>query len=131
MKLRELLERKEFEYKEVITIGPDEMVSEAIKKMIKHDRGSLPVCEETGELVGIVTERDVARKCATNEGCAILKIHDVMSPDVITASPEDDLDYAIDIMKKKRIRHLPIWENKKLVGVVSMRDLLLLHMALI
>jgi len=125
MKLRELLEKKELKYSEVVTIGPNDTIGVAIKRMIEHDRGSLPVCENNGDLVGIVTERDVSRKCASSENCAIIRIKDVMSPNVITVSPEDDLDYAIDIMKKKRIRHLPVWENNQVIGMVSMRDMLL------
>ena len=73
MKVRDILEKKEFKYREVITLGPNDTISAAIRKMTEYDRGSLPVCEESGELVGIVTERDVARKCAVDEKCAILK----------------------------------------------------------
>ena len=99
MKLRELLERKEFKYKEVITIGPNDTISAAINKMIVHDRGSLPVCEETGELVGIVTERDIARKCAINENCAIIKIQDVIdyikpAKKIVETGITDEMSYA-------------------------------------
>ncbi len=75
--------------------------------------------------MGIITERDIVRKCFTrSDTIAKTKIQDVMSKQVVIANPEDDLDYAISAMKQKRIRHLPIMDNRKVVGMISMRDLL-------
>ncbi len=128
MKLGDLLEMKEFKYRTVITIEPNETISTAVNKMVEYDMGSLPVCNEKGELVGIITERDIARNCSTNDSCANINIQDAMSEEVSIGTPEDDLDYAISIMKQKRIRHLPIVDNGNVVGIISMRDLLLLHM---
>jgi len=125
MKIRDLLNLKDFKYRVVVTVKPDEAVSAAIKKLIEHDRGSLSVCNDKGELVGIITERDIVRKCFTRSGeLDRIKVRDVMTKQVAIGIPEDDLDYAIDIMKKKRIRHLPIVDNQKVVGMISMRDLL-------
>lgn len=124
MKLRDLLKIKG---REVISIGPDEMVSTAINKLAQYDRGSLPVCNDKGEIVGIITERDILRKClAQNDSCscANYRIKDVMTTEVAIGLPDDDLDYAVSVMKQKRIRHLPIMENHRVVGLVSMRDLL-------
>ncbi len=78
--------------------------------------------------MGIITERDIARNCAMNDSCANIKIGDAMSEEVAIGSLEDSVDYAISIMKQRRIRHLPIVHNKKVVGMISMRDLLLMHM---
>ena len=65
------------------------------------------------------------RKCfARNENLANIKIQDVMTKQVAIGNQEDDLDYAISVMKQKRIRHLPIVDDQKVVGVISMRDLL-------
>ena len=128
MKLRDLLEMKEFKYRTVITIEPNETISTAVNKMVEYDMGSLPVCNKKGELVGIITERDIARNCATNDSCANINIQDAMSEEVSIGTPEDDLDYVISIMKQKRIRHLPVVENGTVVGIISMRDLLLLYM---
>jgi len=125
MKLLDLLNQKDFKYREVITVKPNETISATIQKMVAHDRGSLPVCTDKGELVGIITERDIVRKCFTGSvDCSRFKAQDVMSKKVAIGKPEDDLDYAINVMKQERIRHLPIIENKKVVGVISMRDLL-------
>ena len=125
MKLGDLLNMKESRYRIAVTVGPNETISTAIQKMAEHDRGSLPVCNGKGELVGIITERDIVRKCYTRpEACTKSKVQDVMSKQVVIGNPEDDLSYAINVMKQKRIRHLPIVDNQQVLGMISMRDLL-------
>ena len=122
MKIRDLLKIKG---RPVITIGPTETVAAAVKKLADYDRGSIPVCNEKGELVGIITERDIVRKCFVSmQPLANIKIEDVMTRGVAIGTPEDDLDYAISVMKQKRIRHLPIMDQQQVVGMISMRDLL-------
>jgi CBS domain-containing protein len=122
MKIRDLLKIKG---RPVITIGPNETVAAAIQKLVEHDRGSIPVCNEKSELVGIITERDIVRKCfVRSDALASIKIEDVMTKEVAIGTPEDNLDYAISVMKQKRIRHLPIVDSQKVMGIVSMRDLL-------
>jgi CBS domain-containing protein len=123
MKIRDLLK---INSRPVITIGPNDTVSAAVQKLSEYDYGSLPVCNDKGELVGIVTERDIVRKCFKSiDACANFKVQDVMTKEVAVGIPDDDLEYAISAMKQKRIRHLPIVDNhKKVVGMVSMRDLL-------
>ncbi len=125
MKLVDLLNMKDFKHRILVTVQPNETVSVAIQQLGEHDRGSLPVCDNKGELVGIITERDIVRKCfAHSIDCAKIKIKDVMTKKVIIGNPEDDLSYAISVMKEKRIRHIPIVDNKKVIGISSMRDLL-------
>ena len=122
MKIRDLLKIKD---RPLITIRPNETVSAAIKKLVEHDRGSIPVCNEKGELVGIITERDIVRKSfECSDAVASIKVEEVMTEEVIIGTPEDDLDYVVSVMKQKRIRHLPIIDSQKVVGMVSMRDLL-------
>ena len=121
MKMRDLLKIKG---RIVITIGPNETIAAAIQKLVEYDRGAIPVCNEKGELVGIITERDIVRKCFVRmESLANIKIEDVMTKGVAIGAPDDDLDYAISVMKQKRIRHLPIVDQQKVVGMISMRDL--------
>ena len=127
MKIKDLLK---IGNRTVITIGPDATISEAVQKLVEHNRGSLPVIGNNGELVGIITERDIVRKCfAHSESCDNTKVKNVMTKEVVIGSPEDEADYAVMAMKDKRIRHLPIVENKKVVGMVSMRDLLDVQLA--
>jgi len=122
VKIRDLLKIKG---RSVITIRPNETVAVAIQKLVEYDRGSIPVCNEKGELMGIITERDIIRKCFVRmDVLASIKIEDVMTEKVAIGAPEDDLDYAISVMTQKRIRHLPIIDQQKVVGMISMRDLL-------
>ncbi len=122
MQIRELLAMRN---RSVTSIGPAETVFGAIQKLNKFDRGALPVIDEHGELEGIITERDVIRKCFNSEGkFNNSKIKDVMTKEVAIAFPDDSLDYAISVMKQKRIRHLPVVDNRRVIGMVSMRDVL-------
>jgi CBS domain-containing protein len=122
MKIRDLLK---ITSRPVITIGPNDTVSAVVQKLVEYDVGSLAVCNDKGELVGIVTERDILRKCFKSiDACANIKVQDIMTQEVAVGIPADDLEYAISAMKQKRIRHLPIVDNQKVVGMVSMRDLL-------
>ena len=126
MKLIEILNMKESKYRTPVTIGLNDSIYQAIQKLIENDRGSLAVCNEKGELKGIITERDIVRKYFTQSGQAIrVQVKNIMSTEVAVGYPEDDLNYALDAMKKKRIRHLPIIDkSKKVIGMMSMRDLL-------
>ena len=125
MKLGDLLNGKDLKYRTVVTVLPNETISAAVQKLVEHDRGALPVCSGSGEMVGIVTERDIVRKCFGRSGnCGRIKVQDVMSKNIVIGKPEDDLDYAMNVMKQERIRHLPIVDNKKVIGMISMRDLL-------
>ncbi|MBI2860629.1 MAG: CBS domain-containing protein [Chloroflexi bacterium] len=121
MKIKDLLKLKD---RKVVTVGPEDTVLAAVRKLVEHDRGSLPVCHDTGELAGIITERDIVRKCFGHADMASMKVEDVMTRQVAVGFPDDDLDYAISVMKQKRIRHLPIVENEAVTGMISMRDLL-------
>jgi CBS domain-containing protein len=122
MKLRDLLKIKG---RQLITVEPNDSVATAIQKLNEYDRGSITVCNKKGELVGIITERDIVRKCfLRGNDVASIKIDEVMTKEVIIGSAEDDLAYALNVMKQKKIRHLPIIDNDKLLGMVSMRDLL-------
>lgn len=126
MKLKELFNMKDFKYRVLVTVKPNDSILTAIRKLIEHDRGSLSVCNENGNLIGIITERDIVRKCFTldNFDPNTINVQDIMSRQVFIGDPDDDLDYAISAMKQKRIRHLPIVENQKVIGMISMRDLL-------
>lgn len=126
MKLGELLKLEAFRNRTLVSAEPNETVLSAIKKLSEHDRGSLPVCDNAGQLVGIISERDIVRKALGFPGVSMqrLSVSDVMSTQIVIATPEDDLSYAIMVMKEKRIRHLPVVEGLRVVGMISMRDLL-------
>ena len=104
-----------------VTDRPGDSLEQAARKMWQQQTGSLLVLEGN-ELLGIVTERDVLKAVAT--GIALdTPISDVMSKDLITVGPGTSLREAAGIMTEKWIRHLPVLDGGKLVGIVSQRDL--------
>jgi CBS domain-containing protein len=101
--------------------SPEDTLLEAARKMWKQQTGSLLVTDGD-ELVGIITERDILKAVAT--GTPIdMAISDVMTKDVITVGPGTSLREAAKIMADRWIRHLPVLDSGKLVGVLSQRDL--------
>lgn len=125
MNIRDMLKVTGSKSQALITVGPDEFISAAIQKLADHNKGALPVCNDKNELLGIVTERDIVRKCFVRGGdFTNKKIMDIMTKQVAITTLDDDLDYAIKTMKKEKIRHLPIVDDKKVVGIISMRDIL-------
>jgi len=125
MKLGELLNTKDMKHRIAVTVSPGDTISETIKKLVEHDRGSFPVCNDKGGLVGIITERDIVRKCLSGDtDYSKCKVQDVMSRKVAVGQANDELDYAINVMRTERIRHLPVVDGMKVIGMISMRDLL-------
>ena len=126
MNLGDLLKLKDFKYRAVVIVRPNDTIAFVIEKLVTHDRGSLPVCDESGQLVGIITERDIVRKFLSGKNVSAekVKVKDVMTPHVIFGKPEHDIIYAVTVMKENKIRHLPIVENQKVIGMISARDLL-------
>lgn len=107
-------------------IGPDATLDEAVGELVRHNVGSLVVCrpEAEGERpAGIITERDVLHHCASGK-CKLgsVKVADVMSAELVTASPNDAVEEIMGVMTKKRLRHLPVSAEGRLVGLVSIGD---------
>ena len=120
MKMRDFLKIND---RPVITIGSSETISTAIQKLIENHIGALPVCNDKGELVGIICETDLLKECFRNSNAiGITRGQDIMIRRVIVGTPDDDLDYVTTVMKQNRIRHLPIVVGQKLEGIISMRD---------
>jgi CBS domain-containing protein len=107
----------------VYSIEPGAMVVEALKLMAEKTVGALLVLEN-GKLVGIFSERDYARKIALMERSSrTTEIRQVMTADLICVSPSDTMEYCMELMTEKHIRHLPVLEQGKLIGLVSIGDL--------
>jgi CBS domain-containing protein len=100
----------------------DDTLVEAARKMWKQQTGSLLVVDGD-DLVGIITERDVLKAVAVGTPIDDTPISEVMSKDVITVGPGTSLREAAKVMAERWIRHLPVVDNGKLVGVLSQRDL--------
>lgn len=121
MKVKEILGNK---VTRIITITAEQSILEASQLLVEHNIGALVVVDKNDTPIGILSERDIVRQIAKNHDKAIQhKVSDVMTKDVIIGFPEDDLSYVSTTMTEKRIRHLPIMEDKKLIGMVSIGDI--------
>jgi len=107
----------------VFAIAPDEPVLAAVRLMADHYIGALLVMRGD-ELVGIVSERDYARKIILqNRASADTPVREIMSSPVVTVRPDDTTDTCMRICTERRVRHLPVVEGGKVVGVLSIGDL--------
>lgn len=105
-----------------ITIRPEQTVRDALALLAKHNIGALIVVNAAGTPVGIVSERDIVREAARNEQVFGRAVSEIMTRDVITGLPEDDLASVANLMTEKRIRHLPVVTGGKLIGIISIGD---------
>lgn len=121
MKIREILSTKGHD---VVTIGPERSVLDTVQALVKHNIGGLVVTQ--GERpVGIITERDILRLTADAQGhLHTITVESVMTRSLLTATPDDDLQAIMGVMTEKKVRHLPVLEDGRLVGIVSIGDLL-------
>lgn len=110
--------------KNLITVSSNSSVQEAASKMKQNNIGSILVVEDGSKLKGMVTDRDIALDVvAENKDPRSTCVCDIMSTDVITADADADIDSAIRIMNRAKVMRLPITENGKLAGIVSLADL--------
>lgn len=108
---------------EVFSIGPGASVFDALEEMAKRDVGALIVMED-GQVVGIFSERDYARKIIlAGKSSRETPVRDIMTDRVIYARPDLTLEQCLALMTDKRIRHLPVMRDDDLIGVVSIGDL--------
>lgn len=106
----------------VITIRPTQMIREALALLSQHNIGALVVVDEAGKAVGILSERDIVRHAARNENVFGLPVSQLMTAKLITGSSNDDLDSVLASMTHGHFRHLPIVDDGKLVGIVTLGD---------
>lgn len=122
MKVSRILSTKR---RDIITIQPDKLIREAIGILAEYNIGVLVVVDDAGDLVGILSERDVVRQAVKNEALFDLPVADVMTAEVVTGVPQDDIAQVMHTMTERRFRHLPILdEQDKLIGIVSMGDVM-------
>ncbi len=107
-----------------ISVGPNTLILECSKIMLKEDVGSL-IIKEANILRGIVTEKDLVEKIIAKElDPKKTKVKEIMTKDVITIEPTKDIMQAIKIMTEKNIRRLPVVELDKLIGLLTVKDIL-------
>lgn len=126
MFVKDLLKNKN---RGVITATPSMTIIKAMDLLISNQISCLPVIGESGELKGIVSDRDIFRAVHKDKvGFKNLKVGDIMTADVMIGVPEDDIQYIGGVMTQNRIRHVPIVEEKNLVGLISVGDVVKAHM---
>ena len=120
MKIRELMTCP------VIRIHPEESVAVAARTLARYNIGILPVCGSDGRLCGLVTDRDLVTRClASGRSPAVTPVRDVMTTQILSAKPDMDARTAAELMGRGQIRRLPVMENGRLCGMVSLGDLAL------
>lgn len=119
--LQQVLDSKKIH--DIISITPDRLVFDALIVLAEHKIGAILVLDGD-KLAGIFSERDYAREVILKgRASKTTKISEVMTSVVLTATPRDTVDYAMSLLSEKRIRHLPIVDNGKVVGILSIGDL--------
>lgn len=120
-KVRNILQSKN---EAIFTVPPDITVYRAIELMCQKNIGAI-IIEENGKLSGIFTERDYARKVVLKgKSSKATLIRELMTLDPFIVTPENTIEECMGLMNDKRIRHLPVVENGKLLGVISVGDLI-------
>ena len=109
----------------VVTIRPEGTLRDALALLAQHSIGAVVVTDATGTLVGILSERDIVREAVRNERLFDLAVSAIMTKNVITGQPADDLNAVATTMTKKRFRHLPVLDGGKVVGVISLGDVVM------
>lgn len=114
---------KEIMTKDVKTVSENCTMKEVAGHMKSLNVGSIPVCDKSNELVGLVTDRDIVIRGFTSGSNSSTPISQVMSNNPVSISPDTGVHEAARIMAKNQIRRLPVVENNKIVGIVSIGDL--------
>ena len=118
MKLREIMTNT------VVRINPEESVAVAARTLARYNVGMLPVCGGDGRLCGVVTDRDLVTRCvAAGRQPGATMVREVMTTHVVSARPDMDTVMAAQLMGRQQVRRLPVVENGKLCGMVSLADL--------
>lgn len=118
MKVRDIMNSQ------VIGIGPEETAEVAARQLARYNIGALPVCGADGKLCGMVTDRDLVLRCmAANRSPSATKVRDIMTSQVVSVKPDMEAGVAAHLMGRQQIRRLPVTEEGRLCGMLSLGDL--------
>ena len=108
----------------VIRISPEESAAVAARTLTHYNIGALPVCGGDGRLCGVLTDRDIVTRClAAGQQPEKTLVRSIMTNNVVSVRPDMDLGVAASLMARRQVRRLPVVENGKLCGMVSLGDL--------
>ncbi|HEU4579771.1 MAG TPA: CBS domain-containing protein [Polyangiaceae bacterium] len=108
-----------------ISLSTEATVRDAARYMRERNVGAI-VVHRRGEVCGIVTDRDIVVRCLARDGnCDETRLHEICSVNLVALHPDDDVDYAVRLMRDKAIRRIPVVKNGKAVGILSLGDLAL------
>jgi len=127
MKIGEFLKHSR---QRIVTCRPDDTLAGVAKLLYAHGIGAMPVCETGGHMAGIISERDLVRVFARTDWGELqyMRARDVMTTRVITCGPDDTMRTAQDLMRVNHFRHLPVVEGEHVLGMLSLRDTLVLRL---
>ncbi|WP_163537217.1 CBS domain-containing protein [Gracilibacillus sp. YIM 98692] len=112
----------------VFTVNESQSVQEAAALMSQHNVGAIPVVNNSGQMTGIVTDRDITLRTTAKGGAAQTPVSQVMSSqNMIQGTPEMDVHQAVQLLAEKQVRRLPVVENGQIVGMVALGDLAANH----
>lgn len=115
---------KECMCQEVCWVKPENTVSDVAKLMCNQHVGCIPVCDKDNKVVGLVTDRDIIlRSIACNKDINTTPVSDIMSCNVCCCGPEEEISHAEKLMSDLQIRRIPVVENDKIVGILTIGDL--------
>ena len=118
MEVQEIMSRK------IVTVSPEENASLAARLLSRYNIGVLPVCTRDGRLKGMVTDRDIVLRCiAAGEEPEGTRVANIMTRKVFSISAGEPVENAASLMAREQIRRLPVEENGKLVGMISLGDI--------
>jgi len=108
----------------VWSLSPDSSVFDALKELAAHDVGAMMVMQD-GKLLGVFSERDYTRKIAlAGKSSKDTKVRDIMTAEVVTVKPATSTPDCMSLLSQKKIRHLPVVDGDKVLGMISMRDIM-------
>lgn len=116
---------KELMSTNICFVKADADVSDAAALMKKHDIGVVPVCDNKGCLIGLITDRDIVIRalCSEEKEFSHVTAAEIMSEEIAFVTPDMDIHDAARVFSEKKVRRLPVLENSRLVGVLSLSDL--------
>ena len=122
MKIKELPLAKA---SDLASTRPEETVPQVARELTDRNIGALPVVDKSGNLVGIISERDIVQCFAESNGAINGKtVSDLMTTDVVTCSSEDDVSVIMEMMDDNKFRHIPVLDNGRLHSIISSRDVM-------